>query len=173
MMNLNKLKRDMTKGVREKGLIAPAFGVFTGLFGANFLSETAARATGKTGYVKAGIKSLMKVILAVLAFGTSMGMPGTAIVMYPATLGILSSIPFDWLEAKFPGGINGMAERAAVVVRTWSVGVEEVQQQIEQMSKISKTTPKTEPKTDSELVKNHKPPEAQEPSQPPSYLRKA
>jgi len=121
------------KPTEAQGLVLPSIGVFSGLASSTFVSEMAARALGKVGYVKAMVKTGVKVALGTLFFGTGVGIPGSGVIMYPAAIAAFGSIPLDWIEARFPGGVYGLAERAAVVVRRWSMGVETVQTEIESL----------------------------------------
>ena len=45
-------------------------------------------------------------------------------------------IPLDWIDAKWSGGLTGLSERAAVVIRIWSMGVEKVQEEMAQLNKL-------------------------------------
>lgn len=140
---LQKVYSKMKKPVEEKGLFAPSLGIFLGLFTSGFLSEMTARAVGKVGYYKAGIKSLVKSIFGLLLLGAGTGFPGTNVVMYPAALACFGSIPFDWIDARWPGGVYGMAEKAAVVIRTWSYGMDEVQKEIAEIEALTPSAPNT------------------------------
>lgn len=141
MVNLSRtlsdIKSGVTKPIEQKGIVLPAAGVASGLIAGNFISETMARALGYIGTKKAVVKTGVKVALGGLLVGTAMGIPATSAVAYPAALGVFGLIPLDWIDAKFAGGITGLSERAAVVIRTWSIGVERVQNEIAQLEKLS------------------------------------
>jgi len=129
--NLKETLRNIKKPIGEHGLVLPSLGITTGLIAGGFLSEMTAKTLGKVGYVKAGVKTAVKVALGSLFFGTGIGIPTTNVLMYPAALAILGTIPLDWIAAKWPGGVEGsLAERAAVVVRKWSMGTELVKTEI-------------------------------------------
>jgi len=135
--SLDGVKITIQKPIEDHGIITPAIGVTTGLISGGFLSETMARALGYIGYKKAAVKTGVKVALGGLMIGTGLGFPVTNPILYPAAIANFGMIPLDWIDAKWSGGITGLSERAAVVIRTWSMGVEKVQEEMNQLSKLS------------------------------------
>lgn len=131
--SLANIQRDIKKPVEQHGIVLPSLGVATGIFGGDFLSEMTARTLGYLKYKKAAVKSGVKVALGTLLFGAGVGFPGLSFILYPAAIGTWGTIPFDWIEAKWAGGVTGFSERAAVALRTWSMGVEKVQKEIDRI----------------------------------------
>jgi len=132
-MTFKRTLREIEKPVQVSG------GAALGLLSGGFFSELTTRALGYTGYLKAGVASLVKLALAVLFLGTGKGYPSTNTYMWPAATSTLGSIILDWIAAYWPGGLPGLAERTAVVVRTWSTGVEKVQAEIANNSELALT----------------------------------
>ncbi len=128
--SLAGIQRDIKKPVEDHGIVLPSVGIATGIFAGTFLSEMTARTLGYLKYKKAAVKSGVKVALGTLFFGAGVGFPSASFILYPAAIGTWGMIPFDWIEAKWSGGVTGFAEKAAVTIRTWSMGVEKVQKEI-------------------------------------------
>ncbi len=134
--SLGDIKIVIEKPIERGGIVTPAIGVTTGLITGGLISETMARALGYIGYKKAAVKTATKAALGALMIGAGMGFPVTNPILYPAGIANFGMIPLDWIDAKWSGGITGLSERAAVVIRTWSMGVDRVQQEMAQLNKI-------------------------------------
>jgi len=127
-MTLEKLKEPATG----------ALGAGSGLFVGELTSEFAARLTGQTGYAKAGLKTVVKTLIGAVAYGVggaAVGPWGLFAKAFAFTS--VGSSLLDWLYAAFPGGVFGMAERAAVAARTWAVGTEQVATQMGAVKSIT------------------------------------
>lgn len=131
--SLTGIQRGIKKPVEDHGIVLPSVGIFSGIFAGGFLSEMTARTLGYLKYKKAAVKSGVKVALGTLFFGAGVGFPGASFILYPAAIGTWGTIPLDWIEAKWSGGVESFAERAAVAIRTWSMGVEKVQAEIDRI----------------------------------------
>lgn len=140
--SLADVTRIIKKPIKEEGIVLPAIGVTTGLILGGFASETMARALGYIGNKKAAVKTAVKLALGGLVLGAGIGFPGTSFLLYPAAIAIFGLIPLDWIDARWSGGIEGIAEKTAVVIRTWSMGIEKVQDEIAQLEKLA-TSPNT------------------------------
>ena len=136
MRSLGDIKIIIEKPIERGGLVTPALGVTTGLISGTLVSETMARALGYIGYKKAAVKTATKVALGGLMLGAGLGFPVTNPILYPAAIANFGMIPLDWIDAKWSGGLTGLSERAAVVIRTWSMGVEKVQEEMAQLNKL-------------------------------------
>ena len=136
MRALDGVKIIIEKPIERGGLVTPALGVTTGLISGTLISETMARALGYIGYKKAAVKTATKVALGGLMLGAGLGFPVTNPILYPAAIANFGMIPLDWIDAKWSGGLTGLSERAAVVIRTWSMGVEKVQEEMAQLNKL-------------------------------------
>ncbi len=102
-------------------------GAGTGLFAGELTSEFVVRTTGQTGYAKAAVKTAVKGILGIVAFlaaGSATGNWSLFGKVFAYTN--WGSIILDWFFAYYPGGVFGVAERAAVTVRTWSMGTKRI-----------------------------------------------
>jgi len=135
--SLAGIQRDIKKPIERHGVVLPSLGIASGLIAGGFVSETTARALGYIGYKKAAVKTGVKVVLGSLLFGTGVGIPATSPITYPAAIATFGLIPLDWIAAKWSGGVEGLAEKTAVVIRTWSMGVEKVQDEIAQLEKLT------------------------------------
>ena len=107
--------------------VAGFAGAGTGLFSGELASEFVVRTTGQTGYAKAAVKTVVKGAMGIVAFltgGAAVGNWGTFWKVFAFTN--WGSTILDWFFAFYPGGVYGVAERAAVTVRTWSMGTKRV-----------------------------------------------
>lgn len=112
---------------KVKEPVAGFAGAGIGLAGTDYAAEFTARATGQIGWNKAAVKGVVKGIIGLLCFGVGLKVRGAwsifaKVMAYAGWGGIVPDI----LAAQFPGGIPGLAERAAVAVRTWGRGAERV-----------------------------------------------
>ncbi|GAG70760.1 unnamed protein product [marine sediment metagenome] len=119
-------------------------GAGVGLFTGELASEFVVRTTGQTGYAKAGVKTVVKGFIGAIAFLWGGAATGNW-ALFGKVFGFTNwgSILLDWLFAFYPGGVFGMAERAAVTVRTWSMGGARVAAQLSTVTPsgvIKKTT---------------------------------
>jgi len=106
-------------------------GAGAGLFAGELTSEFATRVTGQTGYSKAGVKTVVKGLLGIVMFMTGGVARGAWGIFWKAfAYANWGSTILDWIFAAYPGGVFGMAERAAVTVRTWAMGTRRVAAQI-------------------------------------------
>lgn len=111
-------------------------GAGVGLFSGELASEFVVRTTGQTGYAKAGVKTVVKGLMGIVAFlwgGASTGNWSLFGKVFAYTN--WGSLLLDWLFAFYPGGVFGMAERAAVTVRTWSMGTRRVADELSRVEK--------------------------------------
>jgi len=111
-------------------------GAGTGLFAGELTSEFVVRTTGQTGYAKAAVKTVVKGLLGGIVFlwaGASTGNWSLFGKVFAYTN--WGSVILDWLFAAYPGGVFGIAERAAVTVRTWSMGTARVADEISDLTK--------------------------------------
>lgn len=136
MRSLGDVKIIIEKPIERGGVVTPALGVTAGLISGTLISETMARALGYIGTKKAAVKTATKVALGGLMLGAGLGFPVTNPILYPAAIANFGMIPLDWIDAKWSGGLTGLSERAAVVIRTWSLGVEKVQDEMNQINKL-------------------------------------
>jgi len=113
--------------LRYREQVVGAFTAGVGLGVSELAAEFTARTTGLTGYVKAGAKTLVKAITGTLFWG--LGLKAAAFASWGSTL-------LDWLFAIYPGGIPGFAERLAVTVRTWTMGVERVAAEMAALERV-------------------------------------
>ena len=129
-MAMRRLEMMIPSRYREQVVGALSAGV--GLGASELAAEFTARTTGLTGYMKAGAKTLVKIITGTLFWG--LGLKAAAFASWGSTL-------LDWLFAIYPGGISGFAERLAVTVRTWTMGVERVAAEMTALERVE--TPKS------------------------------
>ena len=112
-------------------------GAGAGLFAGELTSEFVVRTTGQTGYAKAGVKTAVKGLLGIVTFLTGGAATGNWGLFWKVfAYANWGSILLDWLFAFYPGGVFGMAERAAVTVRTWSMGTQRVASQLSTSKRI-------------------------------------
>lgn len=109
-------------------------GAAGGLITSEFLAEFVARAAALTGAAKTGVKALLKGILFGIFYIISTITPGLAGLSFLiASFSALGSIAFDLFSLATAGGIQGLAERAAVRVRVATMGAEAARREIERM----------------------------------------
>ena len=124
---MEKLKLPVT------GLIGAGFGLTT----SEFLAEFVARATGQVKWVKFGIKGLIKGLFGTLLFLVSTRLPGAwGLGMEIASYGTFGSVIPDAFFQLYPGGVIGVAETAAVAVRTMAIGAEAVREEMERREEV-------------------------------------
>lgn len=96
-----------------------AVGVGAGITLGTFISEVVTRATGYTGWTKFGVKALLKTSLFGLLFFVSQRLGGMlSFGLEVASYGALGSIIPDLFDAAVEGGVIGLAEVAAVSLRS-------------------------------------------------------
>jgi len=124
----------------------PAAGVLgagTGLVVPDLAAEYTARVTAQTGYMKAAVKTIVKVIIALLLFGIAARLKGgrltTIFIRMMAYAGLGSIIP-DWITAQFPGGIPGLAQQLAITSATYSTGGAEIVSEISRIETARAST---------------------------------
>lgn len=120
-----------------------ALGAGTGLVVAELPAEYAVRVTGQTGYVRAGVKTLVKVAVGAILLGISGATRSPMWSLFAkvgAFAGMGSSL-LDWIAAYYPGGIQGIAGALAVTTRTWTVGATRVAAEIARAPPIAARTP--------------------------------
>ena len=115
------------------GFAGAGFGLSTSELAAEFT----ARATGQMGYFKAALKTFVKIILGALYYGAGKKAAG-AWRTFGEVAGYSSwgSIIMDWIQAAYPGGIPGFAERLAVSARVWAMGAERVAAEIRALERV-------------------------------------
>lgn len=126
---------------KVKEPVTGAAGAGTGLFLGELLGEFAARVTGQTSWAKAGVKTVVKAILGAAAFmigGSATGQWSLFAKVFAYS--DWGSILLDWIYAAYPGGVFGMAERAAVTARTWAVGTQRVTATLSSIQGVNKVT---------------------------------
>ncbi len=102
-------------------------GVGTGLVVSDLAAEYTARAIGQTGYKKAGVKTLVKAAIGLLLIGISMRVSGSWVLFSKvAAYTSWGSTILDWIAARIPGGIEGIANSFAVATRKWAMGTKKV-----------------------------------------------
>lgn len=102
-------------------------GAGTGLVVSDLAAEYTARATGQTGYKKAGVKTLVKLAIGLLLTGISMRVSGSWVLFTQvAAYTSWGSTILDWIAARIPGGIEGIANSLAITTRKWAMGSQKV-----------------------------------------------
>jgi len=106
-------------------------GAAFGLSVSEFISEFVARASGQTGWYKFGVKVGVKSLLALIFYGIAARVGGLWSLGFEiATYGTVGSLIPDLVMAWNPGGLIGLAEKAAVVVRGASRGAPEITKEL-------------------------------------------
>jgi len=127
--------------------ITGVLGAGTGAAAGEFVSETIARASGQTGWRRFGIKAALKAGLGVVFYGISSRLSGMpSLFMEIAGYGSAGSIIADLIYQIYPGGLWGLAESAAVSLRTAVMGAPRIRAEIERLEE------KTERETAPEAV---------------------
>ena len=109
-------------------------GAGTGLVVSDLAAEYTARATGQTGYKKAGVKTLVKVAIGLLLIGISMRVGGMWVLFSKvAAYTSWGSTILDWIAARIPGGIQGIANSLAITTRKWAMGTKKVAAELERL----------------------------------------
>ncbi len=121
MVELGDLRIPATSGV----------GVAFGLTTAEFLAEFAARATGQVKWAKVGVKALIKLIVGVIFYGIANKVGGLWSLGFElATYGSVGSIVPDVVFQIYPGGVTGVADKAAMRARAFMKGVKDIESEL-------------------------------------------
>lgn len=98
--------------------VTQAVGAGIGITFAEFVAEFASRAIGWNGWKKLTLKTVIKVLLGVLLIIASAFVPvSAALILDMAGVGAIGSIALDVLYFAVRGGVWGLAEKAAAVVK--------------------------------------------------------
>lgn len=118
-----------------------ALGAATGLSLSEFFSEFIARATGQTGWAKVGVKATIKLLISILFWTLAARVIGplTKLFLQVAAWTGTGSIAWDVIMQAFPGGVWGLAERAAVSVRAAAYGAERVAAELSVIERVGVT----------------------------------
>jgi len=122
---------------RVKVATVATTGAVTGLALPTLAAEFTSRATGQTGWNACGVKALVKTVIGVPIYLLSGRLEGAA-AMFAEMFAYTSwgSIILDVVLAAYPGGIPGLAEDAASMVRVASAGGRRV---VRELGTIEKT----------------------------------
>jgi len=112
-----------------------ATGAFTGLALTEFAAEYTSRVAGQTSYKKAAVKSGVKLLIGGLFWGAASRFRAWSLFYKVAAFAGWGSIGLDWIAARWPGGITGLAERLAVTGRLWARGAQKVTAEMSALEK--------------------------------------
>ena len=120
-------------------------GAGTGAAVGELASETVARAAGLAGWKKFGVKAALKAGLGVLFYGVSSRLAGMpSLFMEIAGYGSAGSIIADLIYQLYPGGLWGLAEAAAVSIRTAVMGASRISAEVRKMEEVGEKTASAE-----------------------------
>ena len=106
-------------------------GVAFGLSTSEFLAEFVARSTGQVAWNKVGVKALIKLLVGVVFYGIANKVTGLWSLGFElATYGSVGSIVPDVIFQVYPGGVVGVAEKAAVKARAFLTGVKAIESEL-------------------------------------------
>lgn len=130
-------------GERIERFKIPATGILgagTGAAVSELTAETLAKASAQTGWRKVGVKGLVKGGFCLLFYGISQRVPGLwSLFTELASYSSFGSIVPDVIYELTPGGLWGLAEKAAVSMRTWALGAAKVKAEIEALEAAGET----------------------------------
>lgn len=108
---------------KQKVALTSVGGVAAGLALPTLAAEFTSRATGQTGWAACGVKAGVKGLIGALLYLVS-GRIGESAAMFAEVFAYTSwgSIIMDVFLAAYPGGIPGLAENWASMVRVAAVG---------------------------------------------------
>ena len=106
-------------------------GVAFGLTTSEFLAEFVARATGQVKWAKVGVKALVKLFVGMIFYGVANKVSGLWSLGFElATYGSVGSIVPDVIFQVYPGGVVGVAEKAAVKARSFLKGAKLIETEL-------------------------------------------
>jgi len=108
---------------KQKVAVTGVSGVAAGLALSTLAAEFTSKATGQTGWAACGVKAGVKGLIGAMAYLVS-GRVGESTAMFAEMFAYTSwgSIVMDVIMAAYPGGIPGLAEEMASMVRVAAVG---------------------------------------------------
>lgn len=131
MSELEKLRIPATSSV----------GVAFGLTVAEFLAEFTARVSGQVQWKKVGVKALIKLIVGLIFYGIANKVGGLWSLGFElATYGSVGSIVPDVIFQIYPGGVTGVADKAAMKARVAFKGGNDISSKMTEYEKAQVAT---------------------------------